>query len=92
MTDPLAEFRHRFRARAIADRAELELLAQGDRTSADLRRLVHNLAGTAGTFGYAALSCAAIEVDDQMAAGRPADKASLDRLKERLDDVARPVT
>lgn len=88
MTDPLAEFKDRFRIRAIADRAELEVLAQGDRNSADLRRLVHNLAGTAGTFGHAALSCAAIEVDDQMAAGQPANKASLERLKERLDEIA----
>lgn len=89
MTDPLAPLRDRFRARALADRAELEALAAGDPTSAKLRRLVHNLAGAAGTFGYGPLSQAAIEVDDQMASGLPADPASLDRLKERLDEVAR---
>ncbi len=90
MTDPLASLRERFRARVMADRAELEVLARGDPTSAELRRLVHNLAGSAGTFGYGALSQAAIEVDDQMASGLPADPASLDRLRERLDEVARP--
>ena len=90
MTDPLAPLRDRFRARAMADRAELQALAGGDPTSAELRRLVHNLAGAAGTFGYGPLSQAAIEVDDQMASGLPADPASLDRLKERLDEVARP--
>ena len=89
MTDPLAPLRDRFRARAMADRAELQALADGDPTSAELRRLVHNLAGAAGTFGYGPLSQAAIEVDDQMASGLPADPASLDRLKERLDEVVR---
>ncbi len=89
MTDPLAPLRDRFRARALADRADLETLAHGDPSSAELRRLVHNLAGAAGTFGYGPLSQAAIEVDDQMASGLPADPASLDRLKEKLDEVAR---
>lgn len=87
MTDPLAPLRDRFRARAVADRAELEMLA-GDPTGDDLRRLVHNLAGAAGTFGYGPLSQAAVEIDDQMASGLPADAASLQRLKERLDEVA----
>jgi len=88
MTDPLAPLRDRFRARAVTDRAELEVLAV-DPTSDDLRRLVHNLAGAAGTFGYGPLSKAAVEVDDQMASGRPADPVSLHRLKERLDEVAK---
>lgn len=90
MTDPLAPLRERFRARAVADGLELEALSQGDLSSTELRRLVHNLAGAAGTFGYGALSEAAAEVDNQMAAGLPADPAKLDRLKERLDAVARP--
>jgi HPt (histidine-containing phosphotransfer) domain-containing protein len=90
MTDPLSPLRDRFRARARADRIELESLAKGDLTSDALRRLVHNLAGTAGTFGFAPLSQAAIEVDDQMASGLPADPASLDRLKARLDEAGAP--
>lgn len=88
MTDPLASLRERFRVRAKADRAALELLALGDPGSDELRRLVHNLAGTAGTFGYGSLSQAAVEIDDQMASGLPADPASVDRLKDRLDEVA----
>lgn len=87
MTDPLAPLRERFRARAQADRAALELLALGDPCSDELRRLVHNLAGTAGTFGYGSLSQAAVEIDDQMASGLPADLASVDRLKDCLDEV-----
>jgi len=87
MTDPLAPLRARFRARVASDRAELERLAGGDRTSPDLRTLVHNLAGAAGTFGYGPLSTAAMNIDDQMAAGLPADPASLGSLKQRLDEV-----
>lgn len=89
MTDPLDALRDRFRARAAADRAELESLSKGDRGGADLRRLVHNLAGSAGIFGFGPLGLAAAEIDDQMAAGSPADIASLDRLKQRLDEAAR---
>ena len=87
MSDPLAPLRDRFRARAIADMAQLDLLAVGDPNSIELRRLVHNLAGTAGTFGYGPLSEAAIQIDDDMASGLPADPAKLRRLKERLDEV-----
>ena len=87
MTDPLAPLRDRFRARLTADRAELDGLSHGDPMSADLRRLVHNLAGAAGTFGFGPLSRAAIEIDDQMASGLPADARSLDRLKQRLDEA-----
>lgn len=89
MTDPLASLRDRFRVRAAIDRAQLERLADGDRTSPDLRRLVHNLAGISGTFGFRAVSLAAVEVDDQMASGAAADTASLERLKESLDEVLR---
>lgn len=87
MTDPLAALRARFRDRAMADRQALELLAHDDLTSVELRRLVHNLAGTAGTFGYRSLSQAAMEIDDQMASGSPADTASLNRLKDCLNEL-----
>lgn len=90
MTDPLAALRDRFRSRAESDRATLVLLAQGNLDSDKLRRLVHNLAGTAGIFGYGSLSQAAVEIDDQMASGLSADPASVDRLKARLDEVVRP--
>lgn len=90
MTDPIAPLRDRFRARARADRIELERLASRDLTSDALRMLVHNLAGTAGTFGFALLSEAAMDIDDQMAAGLPADPASLEQLKARLDEAGKP--
>ena len=87
MTDPLAALRARFRDRASADRQALEYLAMDDLASDELRRLVHNLAGTAGTFGFRSISQAAMEIDDQMASGSPADTASLNRLKDHLDDL-----
>ena len=87
MTDPLAALRARFRDRALADRETLDFLARENPASDELRRLVHNLAGTAGTFGYRSLSEAAMEIDDQMASGMAADPASLDRLKDRLNEL-----
>ena len=90
MTDPLTALRERFRARAAADRAQLQILAEGDLNSSELRRLVHNLAGTAGTFGYASLSEAAGLIDDDMAAGLSANPVNIDRLKTMLDEVAWP--
>ena len=88
MTDPLAALRARFRDRALADRETLEVLARENPAGDELRRLVHNLAGTAGTFGYRSLSEAAMEIDDQMASGMAADPASLNRLKDRLNELA----
>ncbi|WGM47235.1 hypothetical protein KOAAANKH_02110 [Brevundimonas sp. NIBR10] len=88
MTDPLAALRARFRDRALADREALEFLARENLASDELRRLVHNLAGTAGTFGYRSLSEAAMEIDDQMASGMAADPASMDRLKAGLNELA----
>lgn len=89
MTDPLSPLRDRFRARLAADSADLDVLSQGDLKGEDLRRLVHNLAGAAGTFGFGPLSRTAMEIDDQMASGLPADAGSLDRLKQGLDEAAR---
>lgn len=87
MTDPLQPLRDRFLDRAKTDRAALEILSAGDRSSDDLRRLVHNLAGVAGTFGFAQVSEVASLIDDQLALGHSADAAHLDRLKSALDAV-----
>lgn len=66
-----------FALRLAADRTALRDLAgafaeptpaggQSDRL-ADIERLAHRLAGAAGTFGHAAVSSAAIDLDDRMA-------------------------
>lgn len=87
MTDPLKSLRDRFLVRAKADRETLEILGGAEADPEALRRLVHNLAGVAGTFGYHSVSEAAGLIDDQLASGQPTDTASLARLKAALDAV-----
>lgn len=88
MTDPLAPLRERFRKRAADDLARLRVLAAGDLASNELRALAHNIAGAAGTFGYPALSEAAMAVDDRYAAGEAPDAPQLAVLEQRLVEAA----
>lgn len=90
MTDPLAALRAKFRARSATDLVRLRVLVQGDPASADLRHLVHSLAGAAGTFGFPALSEAAALIDDAYAAERLPDRPMLDRLERELEVVTTP--
>lgn len=92
MTDPLAALREKFRLRSAGDLARLRDLVQGDLGASDLRHLVHSLAGAAGTFGFPALSEAAVLIDDDYAAGRTPDRASFDRLERELEAVTAPKT
>lgn len=88
MTDPLAPLRERFRKRAADDLARLRVLMMGDPRAAELRTLAHNMAGAAGTFGYAALSDAAMAIDDRYVAGQAPDAAQLALLEQRLVEAA----
>lgn len=88
MNDPLAPLRARFRLRAVSDLVVLERLAGGDLGSADLQRLAHNIAGAAGTFGYPALSEAAMAIDDRFASGRTPDADQVAILQQQLGAVA----
>ncbi len=88
MNDPLAPLRERFRKRAADDLVRLRVLAAGDPASNELRMLAHNMAGAAGTFGYAALSEAAMAVDDRYAAGDAPDAGQLALLERRLAEAA----
>jgi hypothetical protein len=72
--DRLAALRERFLARAADDWARL---AEADEAMA--RQIAHRLAGTAGTFGFADISEAAIQLDE--CAGGAAELA---RLREAL--------
>ena len=57
-----------FRARLEADRSAIAQLSEtGDLEQ--LQRMVHALAGAAGTFGYAEVGDMAIELDDRFIAG-----------------------
>jgi HPt (histidine-containing phosphotransfer) domain-containing protein len=90
VNDPLAPLRERFRTRAADDLARLRVLTTGDLASSELRALAHNMAGAAGTFGYAALSEAAMAVDDRYAAGQAPEPAQLALLEQRLIEAAEP--
>jgi HPt (histidine-containing phosphotransfer) domain-containing protein len=67
----LAALRMRFLERANTDSAALEGIASGLGTGAaaggdrqQIRRIAHSLAGTAGTFGFAAISFCAAELEE----------------------------
>lgn len=84
MTDPLAPLRARFSDRCRADLERLRVLREAPEACAELVRLVHNLAGAAGIFGYAALSATAMALDDGFASGRRPDADLLDALEVQL--------
>lgn len=88
MTDPLAALRLRFRARVGEDLARLRVLVSGDLHAIELRRLIHNIAGSAGTFGYPELSTRALWIDDRYAAGEAPKLADLAALEAALAEVA----
>lgn len=90
MSDPLAPLRERFRERVAGDLARLRHLRAGDLAGGELKALVHNLAGAAGTFGHPALSEAAMAIDDRYAVGTLPDAAQLALLEHRLAEIARP--
>ncbi|CAN5351103.1 hypothetical protein BH10PSE2_BH10PSE2_28510 [soil metagenome] len=87
MTDPIEPLRARFRARTATDREVLLSLADGDRGAVALRHIVHGLAGAAGIFGYAALSRAALEIDDLYADGHTPERIALLQLAEAMQRV-----
>jgi HPt (histidine-containing phosphotransfer) domain-containing protein len=87
MTDPLAGLRERFRTRCGDELEQVRALRQSP-TAAELMRVVHNLAGAAGIFGFAALSAAAAVIDDGFASGRTPDPKLLDALEAELAAVA----
>lgn len=86
MNEALEALRLRFVARCAEDRAAIaEAAAAGDADR--LKYLSHKLSGAAGTFGYAQLSAAARDVEDQLDVGEAPDAASLRRLDERLAET-----
>ena len=75
-----------FRERLEADRKRLaELSDDGDREA--LRRVVHGLAGAAGTFGYTEIGEVAIALDDKFAAGERVLPVDVARLVKALEQA-----
>lgn len=75
-----------FRARLDADRQAIAQLSDSGRLE-DLARIVHGLAGAAGTFGYAEVGNIAIELDDRFVAGEPVQVADVARLLAALEQA-----
>lgn len=76
----------RFRERLEADRQRIaELSDNGDLN--ELRRIVHGLAGAAGTFGYRQVGEVAIELDDRFEAGLPVSAVEIARLLTALEQA-----
>lgn len=63
--DRMAALRGRFTERCPSDAAALRQ-AWTDRDHAELRRILHGLAGSAGVFGYSELSASAREIEDAL--------------------------
>jgi|GEM_PF-2816215 len=78
-----------FPVRLAADRTAIERLAlAGDLDGAG--RIVHRLAGAAGTFGYVQVGETAVAIDDRIAAGGgPVTKTELARLLQMIDHAVR---
>jgi HPt (histidine-containing phosphotransfer) domain-containing protein len=84
--DRMAALRERFGARCGERAAQLAAaLADGDRDA--VVRIAHDLAGTAGIFGYPELSCAAQRLEE---AARSVDPAG-DELKVHAESVLQAV-
>jgi HPt (histidine-containing phosphotransfer) domain-containing protein len=76
----------RFRARLEADRQAIAEL--GDRHDLDeVRRIVHRLAGAAGTFGYREVGEIAIGLDDRFIAEEPVGAPDIARLLAALEQA-----
>jgi hypothetical protein len=75
-----------FRGRLVHDRRVLD---RHRNDIAHVRVVIHQLAGAAGTFGYAELGDIAIALDDRLADGLPVAPDDIDGLIAALDDALR---
>ena len=83
----IANLRARFLARSQDDLAALRRWSDaGARPDDDHRRILHRLAGAAGTFGFHELSERAKRAEDALHAGRP---PAAEQLRALLDELAK---
>jgi HPt (histidine-containing phosphotransfer) domain-containing protein len=85
----LAE-RAAYAGRAKGHVAEIESCLSEGRIE-DARRAAHKLSGSAGTYGFPALSDAAREIDDALARSNLVDAKLLDRLRVVCEAVEHSV-
>ena len=89
----LDELRERFRERAIADTATIEGMAEEIRAghapsglAAELRQIVHRLAGAGGTFGFAEISARASELEELLLE-QSADAEVVERCRALVSEI-----
>jgi HPt (histidine-containing phosphotransfer) domain-containing protein len=75
-----------FKTRLAADRNTIAVLIDSHDLDA-IKRIVHRLAGAAGTFGYPAVGEVAIVLDDRFVAGHPVGVADIARLLAALEQA-----
>lgn len=84
--EALDALRRRFVERTREDRAVIAAWrTAGPPAAAEVERLIHNLAGAAGTFGFPALNAAAARIDDHLAEGRRPADAEIQALLKEID-------
>ncbi len=91
--DPMAALTQRFLERCAADLADLQALIQTGQTgSPEVRRIVHGLAGAAGTFGFVSLGDAAAAADEVLADGGTLTPVQIAPVLVRLEELVRPAS
>jgi HPt (histidine-containing phosphotransfer) domain-containing protein len=89
VAEALEGLRRKFLARSADDLAALRAWSEDGAPADDAtHRLVHRLAGAAGTFGFLALSDLAKQVDNRLAGGEGADAAEVEALVSALETLA----
>ena len=87
MTDPMAALRLQFIDRCRADLQEIRRLGERAET-AEIGAIVHRLAGTAGSFGFPAISLAALEVDQKIRDSRVVSGTDMETLLALLGELS----
>lgn len=87
MTDSLELLRGLFIERC---RTDLERLRRLDADDPDLGRMAHQLAGSAGSFGYPEISEAAAVVDDRVRYGPTPGPQEIQALAQALEKAIGP--
>jgi len=93
----LLALKRRFAEGAAEDVREVRALLAGGAAAPDgdparrLRKLVHDLRGSGGAYGFPAITAAAAAIEDELLAGRAPAEATVERLGAAVLDAARDV-
>jgi HPt (histidine-containing phosphotransfer) domain-containing protein len=90
MTAPFAALKLRFRDRCATDLSVLQqrLHTPEAVSPAELKTLVHQMAGAAGAFGFPQLGAVAMRLDNQLWAGQPPSREDVQALVDELSAMS----